>query len=365
MRWLISIPLLLLLGGCADIGYYWHSASGHLGLMSERVDIDELLADDKLDSNLRARLLLVQDIRRFSIERLQLPANDSYSSYVDLQKPYVIQNLFAAPEFSTRLHQWCYPVIGCASYRGYFDATRLRAFVEELQSQGLEVYVGQVPAYSTLGWFDDPVLSSFIDWPDYRLAGLLFHELTHQQIYIDDDTTFNESLASAVQQVGTLLWLQANNQLEEQDEFRRWLAYRDETIALIVATRSELGAVYASDVTDAEKRARKAQKFRQARNAHDKIAARHGIEGGFKYWFADGLNNAKIGSIAAYNSRLQAFVAMLNAHAVDFSSFYRYVEHLAGLERAMRERCLDAWEQGPESASAVCPALEKRSTGDA
>jgi predicted aminopeptidase len=365
MRWLISIPLLLLLGGCADIGYYWHSASGHLGLMSQRIDIDELLADDKLDSNLRARLLLVQDIRRFSIERLQLPANGSYSSYVDLQKPYVIQNLFAAPEFSTRLHQWCYPVIGCASYRGYFDETRLHDFVAELQSQGLEVYVGLVPAYSTLGWFDDPVLSSFIDWPDYRLAGLLFHELTHQQIYLDDDTTFNESLASAVQQVGTLLWLQANNQLQEQDEFRRWLAYRDETIALIAATRSELGVVYASDVTDAEKRARKARQFRQARDAHDKIAARHGIEGGFKSWFADGFNNAKIGSIAAYNSRLQAFVTMLNAHALDFSLFYRYVEQLAELEHAARERCLDAWEQGLESAGTVCPPLEKRPIGDA
>ncbi|MCG6891608.1 MAG: aminopeptidase [Gammaproteobacteria bacterium] len=365
MRWLISIPLLFLLGGCADIGYYWHSASGHLELMSQRSDIGELLADNNLDSNLRARLLLVQDIRRFSIDRLHLPANGSYSSYVALQQPYVIQNLFAAPEFSTRLHQWCYPVIGCASYRGYFDATRLRDFVEDLQSRGLEVHVGRVPAYSTLGWFDDPVLSSFIDWPDYRLAGLLFHELTHQQIYLDDDTTFNESLASAVQQVGTLLWLQANNQIEEQNEFRRWLAYRDETITLIAATRSELGAVYASDITDAEKRVRKARQFQQARDEHDQIAARHGIEGGFKPWFADGLNNAKIGSIAAYNSRLNAFIGILNAHAVDFSSFYRYVGHLAELKQATRERCLDAWELGPESAVAVCPPLETRPTVDA
>jgi len=359
MRWLISIPLLLLLGGCADIGYYWHSASGHLDLMSRRVDIDELLADDKLDSNLRARLLLVQDIRRFSINHLHLPANGSYSNYVALQQPYVIQNLFAAPEFSTRLHQWCYPVIGCASYRGYYDEPRLLAYVEELQSQGLEVHVGRVPAYSTLGWFDDPVLSSFIDWPDYRLAGLLFHELTHQQIYIDDDTTFNESLASAVQQVGTLLWLQSNNQLEAQDDYRRWLVYRDAAIDLIVATRSELDAIYASDMTDSEKRARKAQQFQQARIAHDNIASRHGVEGGFKRWFAVGLNNAKIGSVAAYNSRLHAFIRILDALAGDFPAFYHYTERLSELERASRNQCLDAWEQSIESTAAVCPALEE------
>ena len=365
MRWIISIPLLLLLSGCADIGYYWHSASGHLNLMNQRVDIDTLLADDKLDSHLRARLLLVQDIRRFSIERLHLPSNDSYGNYVDLQQPYVIQNLFAAPEFSTRLHQWCYPIIGCASYRGYYDQTRLLAFAEELQSQGLEVHVGRVPAYSTLGWFDDPVLSSFIDWPDYRLAGLLFHELTHQQIYIDDDTTFNESLASAVQQAGTVLWLQSSNQLEAQDEYRRWLVYRDAAIALIVATRSELGAIYASEMTDAEKRTRKAQQFQQARNAHETIASHHGIEGGFKSWFADGLNNAKIGSVAAYNSRLNAFIRILDALGTDFPAFYRYVETLSKLGRATRNQCLDAWEQSLESTAAVCPALEEQPTVDA
>ena len=365
MRWLISIPLLLLLSGCADIGYYWHSTSGHLDLMNQRVDIDELLADDTLDNDLRARLLLVQDIRRFSIERLHLPANGSYSSYVELQQPYVIQNLFAAPEFSTRLHQWCYPMIGCASYRGYYDETRLRAYVDELQAQGLEVHVGPVPAYSTLGWFDDPVLSSFIDWPDYRLAGLLFHELTHQKIYIDDDTTFNESLASAVQQVGTVLWLKSNSRLAEQEEFKRWLVYRDETIDLIVSTRSELAAVYASEMTDAEKRVRKARQFQQARIAHDSIASRHGVEGGFKLWFADGLNNAKIGSVAAYNSRLKAFVRILDALGSDFPAFYRYTERLSELEQNTRNQCLEAWEQDIEPAAAGCPTLEIRPIGDA
>jgi predicted aminopeptidase len=174
MRCLISIPLLLLLGGCADIGYYWHSARGHLEVMDKRVAIEDLLAQQSTTPELRERLTLVREIRQFSVTRLELPDNDSYLSYVELDRPYLVQNLFAAPEFSTRLQQWCYPIIGCASYRGYFDETRLLAYVEELEAAGLEVHVGRVSAYSTLGWFDDPVLSSFINWPDYRLAGLLY-----------------------------------------------------------------------------------------------------------------------------------------------------------------------------------------------
>ena len=354
MRWIISIPLLLLLVGCADVGYYWHSASGHLSIMNQRVDIDELLADDKLDSHLRARLLLVQKIRRFSVEHLDLPENGSYSNYVKLKQPYVIQNLFAAPEFSTQLHQWCYPLIGCASYRGYYDETRLLDYVAKLEADGLEVYVGRVPAYSTLGWFDDPVLSSFIDWPDYRLAGLLFHELTHQQIFIEDDTTFNESLASAVQQVGTELWLKSNDQAEALTEFSRWLAYRDEVIALIVSTRDGLTELYADDSSDTEKRERKLQQFHEASSEHAIIAARFGIKGGFTRWFSSDLNNAKIGSVAAYNSRVTAFLNILQAQQTEFSEFYRYVEQIAELDRDQRDRCLDAWGSASEPAIDSC-----------
>ncbi|NCF37381.1 MAG: hypothetical protein GWP56_13535 [Gammaproteobacteria bacterium] len=167
MRYLISIPLLLLLGGCADMGYYWHSARGHLEVMDKRVAIEDLLAEQSTTPELRERLTLVREIREFSVTRLDLPDNDSYLSYVELDRPYLVQNLFAAPEFSTRLRQWCYPIIGCASYRGYYDETRLLAYVEELETAGLEVHVGRVSAYSTLGWFDDPVLSSFINWPDF------------------------------------------------------------------------------------------------------------------------------------------------------------------------------------------------------
>jgi predicted aminopeptidase len=365
MRCLISIPLLLLVCACSDIGYYWHSTNGHLDLMSRRSYIEDILADEATDPHLRERLLQVQEIRHFSIERLDLPGNESYRSYVALQQPYVIQNLFAAPEFSTQLHRWCYPVIGCASYRGYYDEMRLQAYVAELRAEGLEVYVGSVPAYSTLGWFDDPVLSSFIDWPDYRLAGLLFHELTHQRIYIDDDTTFNESLASAVQQRGTELWLQARNDGEALREFSSWLAYRNEVVTLIAVTRKQLGVLYAGEWDDSQKRERKARIFDEARHGHDQIAASHGIENGFRDWFAAQLNNAKIGSVSAYNSRVGAFVAILQVHGDDFASFYRYVEKLAKLERPARDLCLDAWSTGSDRVTGVCPVVESKLIVDA
>ncbi|MBT8437169.1 MAG: aminopeptidase [Gammaproteobacteria bacterium] len=358
MRGIISICLLLMLCGCADLGYYWHSANGHLRVMNQRVDIDELLADDSLETDLRERLELVQEIRRFSIERLELPANHSYASYVELDRPYVLQNLFAAAEFSTRLYEWCYPIIGCAGYRGYYDEDRMLAYADDLRSRGLEVYIGQVPAYSTLGWFDDPVLSSFINWPDYRLAGLLFHELTHQQVYIDDDTTFNESLASAVQQVGTELWLKSQNRGEDIDKLSRWLRYREQAIGSIEFTRETLAELYASDITDAEKRERKKQIFTDARKRHDAIAKTHQVNGGFTRWFADDLNNAKIGSVAAYNSLVPAFINMIHAHQLDFRAFFNYANAVGALEKRARDSCLATWKQTTRLSDGDCPDID-------
>ena len=353
MRWLIS--MVLLLQGCADLGYYWHSASGHLAVMNQRESIEDLLADEGLESNLRDQLLLVQEMRQFSIERLALPDNDSYQSYVQLDRPYVLQNLFAAPEFSTRLYQWCYPIIGCASYRGYYDEARLQSYVEQLEADHLEVYVGQVPAYSTLGWFDDPILSSFINWPEYRLAGLLFHELTHQRIFIGDDTTFNESLATAVQQAGTRLWLESRQREDGLNRMQRWLAYRKQVITLIDQTRDQLDHIYRLKIVDADKRQRKQAIFDQAQVMHGIIAHSHGIEAGFTHWFESGLNNAKVGSVGAYNDRLEAFLAILEAQSSDFSAFFNYVDKLGRLEKKARNRCLDAWTQGSFPQLNDCP----------
>jgi predicted aminopeptidase len=247
-KWAMSKLLILiaviLLSACADIGYYWHSTKGHLSIMNKRVDISSLLADPDLDTTLRSRLLLVQKIRGFSIEALALPDNGSYTNYAQLNQPYVLKNLFAAPEFSTRLLSWCYPIAGCASYRGYYDEALLAEFVATLKKDKSDVHIGKVPAYSTLGWFDDPVLSSFIHWPEPRLAGLIFHELTHQKLYVDNDTLFNESLASAVQRIGTELWLKSRQKSDEIEQFRNTNLYNQAVVNLIEQTRTELDTLY-------------------------------------------------------------------------------------------------------------------------
>ena len=215
-----TLALLLTVPACSDLGYYWHSARGHMNIIAKREPINGLIDKPSTDEKLREKLILVQSIRQFAEERLALPVHDSYSEYVQLDRPYVLQNLFAAPEFSTALKTWCYPFAGCTSYRGYFEEDRLINYVDSLRQQNYDLHVGRVSAYSTLGWFDDPLLSSFINRSDYRLAGLLFHEVTHQRLYIDNDTTFNESLASAVEQIGIEIWLQGQNQQETLERYR-------------------------------------------------------------------------------------------------------------------------------------------------
>ncbi|MFT5218818.1 MAG: putative aminopeptidase [Planctomycetota bacterium] len=354
MRPLISILMLLFLSACTDLGYYWHSVGGHWSIMNKRVDIEELLSAQDTDQKLRERLQLVLKVRQFSIDRLKLPDNGSYRSYAALDHPYAVQSLFAAPEFSTRLHSWCYPIVGCTSYRGYYDTQRLQNYVEKLHAQDFETYVSDVPAYSTLGWFDDPALSSFIYWTDYRLAGLIFHELTHQRIYIDDDTVFNESLASAVQQAGTRLWLVSENRSIDIAAVDRWLAYRDEVIELIETTREQLDDLYRLDIEVEMKREGKHARFDLARKAHDQIAARQGIEAGYKQWFASDLSNAKFGSIAAYNSHLPSFMRILESHQFDFEAFFVYIEKLGQLDKKARNLCLERWSKTAAAKATAC-----------
>jgi len=328
MRKLFPLVLVLLLSACSDLGYYWHSTKGHL-----------------------------EQIRTFSIDQLALPESGSYSNYAQLDRPYVVQNLFAANEFSTQLHSWCYPIVGCTSYRGYYDEELLNEYVMQLKVQNFDTHISYVPAYSTLGWFDDPVLSSFIDWPDYRLAGLLFHELTHQRIYIDDDTQFNESLAVAVQLAGTELWLKSANEDAQMDEFKRWIEYRREVILQIEATREKLSQLYATETDDVIKRDKKAAIFATSRESYSMIAERLNYKDGFEGWFAGELNNAKIGSVSAYNTHAPVFLAMIKALDYDFSVFFDTVEEIGEMDKTAREQCLVSWANGNAINDDRCPKI--------
>ena len=358
MRTFFCFTFVLFLSACSDLGYYWNVSRGHLALMTQRVDIEVMLEQPDLDTDLRQRLLLVQQIRAFSVDRLGLPESGSYSNYVQLDRPYVLQNLFAANEFSTQLHRWCYPIVGCASYRGYYDEERLNEYVIQLKSQGFDTHIGYVPAYSTLGWFDDPVLSSFIDWPDYRLAGLLFHELTHQRIYIDDDTQFNESLAVAVQLAGTELWLKSVQKDTQMDEFKRWIEYRRRVVALIGQTREKLSQLYVSEADDAAKREKKQAIFATSREAYSVIAENLSYKGGFKNWFAGELNNAKIGSVSSYNTHARAFLTMIEALDYNFSAFFDMAQEIGAMDRTAREHCLTWWRKAKAINDKSCPKFD-------
>ena len=354
---LIVIAIVIitaLLSACSNIGYYWHSTKGHLSIMNKRVDITTLLSGSDIDPELRSRLLLVQQIRAFSIEVLDLPDNGSYTNYAQLNQPYVLKNLFAAPEFSTRLLSWCYPIAGCASYRGYYDEALLEEFVAELKKEKSDIHIGEVPAYSTLGWFDDPVLSSFIHWPDHRLAGLLFHELTHQKLYIDNDTQFNESLASAVQQMGTELWLKSQQRTDEIEQYRLTTVYRQAVVALIEQTRTQLDSLYKSTIGQNVKRQKKQQILDTAINQHTALAISLNYKGGFSRWFDSGLNNAKLASISTYNGYVPAFVKIMDAQQGNFVAFFDTVETIGSLPKAKRNTCLNAWQEGDALAESVC-----------
>ena len=264
----------LSLAGCASVGYYWQSVSGHLSLLNAARPVDDWLTDAQTPEPLKARLAMSQRIRRFAVTELKLPDNASYHRYADLRRSAVVWNVVAAPELSLTLKTWCFPVVGCVGYRGYFKELDARAEAAQLQAQGLEVSVYGVPAYSTLGWMNwaggDPLLSTFINYPEGELARLVFHELAHQVAFTAGDTGFNESFATAVERTGLQRWQASTGRVGENAV---QAARRQDVRALTVRTRAELAALYASTLPDADKRVAKARIMATLRQAHADLKA--------------------------------------------------------------------------------------------
>jgi len=344
------LALLALLGGCSSWGdgpgYYWQSMAGHLAVMREARPIDELLAGPALDPELRRKLEEVLAIRRFASAQLALPENGSYTDYADLKRPFVVWNVFATPELSLKLKEWCFPVAGCVGYRGYYDPRDAEHFAARLRAEGYEAFVRGVPAYSTLGWFDDPVLNTFVRYPDGELARLVFHELAHQELYAKGDTTFNESFATAVEQAGLERWLAAREAGGAapalRAEWQRFAAWRDQFLALLARQRAALEAVYASDASDDEKRAAKAGIFAALRNDYEALKRQWGGYAGYDRWFAQPLTNAHLASVATYTVQVPAFRALLAREHGKLPAFYAAARRLAGLPKAEREQALAA-----------------------
>ena len=344
----LTLTCVALLAGCSAMDtadYYWQGASGQLEILSRAKPIGEVINESQ-DAALRQRLMRVQEIRSFAIQYLALPDNGSYTRYSDLGRPFVVWNVFATPELSLKSKQWCFPVAGCVSYRGYFNEQDAKNEAARLTAAGEDVWLSGVPAYSTLGYFDDPVLSTFIRWPETEVARMVFHELAHQVVYVKDDTQFNESFAVAVEEEGVRRWLatQDNPQLDAQFERseRLRVVFRD----LITHTRAELSAVYASSASDVEKRERKAQAFAGMREGYERAKAGEPGLAGYDRWFAGvgggGPNNASISSVALYTGQVPAFRELLAEEGNDLTRFYARVKILAALPKQDRDGTLAA-----------------------
>jgi predicted aminopeptidase len=348
-RWaLLALPLLL--AGCESVetlDYYRQSVAGHLDIVRRARPLDEWIRAADTEATLRERLQLARRMRDFAVADMKLPDNRSYRAYAALDRPAALWNVVAAPELSLTLQTWCFPVLGCVGYRGYFDRDEAQALAATLKAQGLEVLVYGVPAYSTLGkteWLGgDPLLSTFIRWPEGELARMLFHELSHQLVYAVGDTMFNESFATAVERIGVQHWLAQHASEAARREYAAFDARRQDFRALTLATRRELDAIYRDPVlSDAGKRQAKAQRLTRLQHEHAQIkATRWNGFAGFDAWFQRA-NNAAFGIQAAYDGWVPAFERLYEREGRDLGRFYAEVRRLADLPKDQRLATLRA-----------------------
>ena len=334
---LLAAAVLPLVSGCANVSYYWQSVSGQMDLWRRERPIEEVIADPASPQALKDRLARVLEIRAFASRELGLPDNASYRRYADLGRPFVVWNVFAAPEFSVQPLSSCFPFAGCVSYRGFFARSDAERHAVALAKEGHDIYIGGVPAYSTLGWFADPVLSTFIHYPEAEIARLIFHELAHQVAYVRDDTAFNESFAVAVEQEGVRRWLARNGDAAQREQFERGRRIRVEFTGLIQKHRARLDALYRTRLAPDAMRDRKRRILAELEPEYRSLKAEWGGFVGYDSWFAGTLNNARLASVTVYSQWLAAFEELLARESTDLARFYAAVKELAALPREERE----------------------------
>lgn len=350
---LAMVAAVLLLGGCSTVGYYWQSVSGHMQMVNAARPVEDWMGDAGTPERLKMRLALSQRIRQFAVTDLKLPDNASYHRYADLKRSAVVWNVMAAPELSLKLKTFCFPVAGCVGYRGYFNEAEARAEGARLKADGLEVGVFGIPAYSTLGWMNwaggDPLLNTFINYPEGELARLIFHELAHQVVYASGDTMFNESFATTVERLGSQRWLQTQASDAARLEYAALEKRRQDFRALTLATRRELQAIYGENA-DGEKKEEstpanaarleaKAAAMQRFRDNYAKLKISWGGFSGYDNWIANA-NNASLGAQAAYDELVPGFEALFEREDRDWRRFYDAVKRLAALPKDERRKAL-------------------------
>lgn len=350
-----AVAAVAALGGCTQIGYFAQAAHGQFSLLAEARPIDDWLADPQAAEPLKEKLKKVRAIRRFAAQELGLPDNGSYTRYTDLKRPFVLWNVVATPALSLKPEEWCFPIAGCVTYRGYYSREQAQAYGAELRAQGYDVQVAGVPAYSTLGWFDDPVLSTFIHYPEGELARLIFHELAHQVAYAAGDTQFNESFATAVEEAGVERWLAEEGDERTRAAYAVFEGRRHDFLRLLLKYRERLAETYALPIEDAEKLRRKAATFAALKAEYQQLKASWGGYAGYDRWFAGPLSNAHLAAVATYHDLVPGFKALL-ARENGFPQFYAAVRQLAAEDRSLRHGQLLALARStPLAASEATP----------
>jgi predicted aminopeptidase len=351
---LMALVAAAVLGGCSTLNYYSQAAQGQLSLLSESRPIDDWLSDPATTPKLRIRLAAARQIRHYAVEHLGLPDNQSYKNYTALTRPFVVWNVVATPELSMKPLQWCFPVAGCVNYRGYYGKDDAQDYAKQLRADGNDVQVGGVTAYSTLGWFNDPLISTFINYPDAELARLIFHELAHQVVYVAGDSQFNESFASAVEEAGVERWLAQYGNDAMRAGYERYKGRKRDFLALLLKIRAALDANYKSDQPLAGQRAVKARLFQQLKDEYEVLKTSWGGYAGYDKFFAEPLSNAHLASVATYNDFVPAFRKLLRRDA-GLPRFYADVRALAAQDKDTRHAQLKQLAAVENAQAAAAP----------
>jgi predicted aminopeptidase len=347
MQLLLLAATGALLAGCGT-PYLMQAASGEWHVLHERVPIDKVIEDPHTTPAVREHLEQVRAAREFAARELGLPDNDSYRSYADIGRQYVVWNVVAVPEFSVEPQRWCFPVAGCVAYRGYFHEPAAREFALSMEAQGFDVAIDGVPAYSTLGKFADPVLSSMLPYGDDDLAATVFHELAHQLLYVRDDSEFNEAFATTVEDAGLERWLAHRGEPARMQAFRAAQQHERALVSLLAATRVRLQQLYASPLPHADKVEKKAEAFTRLA---DELRALERREGAsiplYEEWIAEGLNNARLASVATYFDCMPGFTRLLHEQGDDLPRFYAAARELSELPHTERHARLCGQQTNP------------------
>lgn len=347
-----SVLLLMLaasLAGCSNLGYYAQAIGGHLDVMRASLPISDIIRDPSRDPGLRKKLEDVQTIREFAVRELGLPDNNSYRTYADVGRPYVVWNVFAAPEFSMTPKLWCVLMVGCVNYRGYYDKRDAERVAAEMHEQGFDTFVGGVSAYSTLGYFNDPMLSTVLRRGTQEVARIVFHELAHQIVYVPDDSVFNESFATAVENEGMRRWLAAHASPEQRAAFEAQRVRSEAFTGLIGNYREKFHTLYETALSDDRQRNAKAGLLAALRRDYGGLKASWGGYAGYDPFFADDLNNAKLVSLSLYSDLVPAFEALLVQENYNLPLFYQRVISLAALEKEGRRGALGEFSTASSS----------------